>query len=249
MLYHYIDKYPSLSLQGIGLLSLLLEPKVTFHFKSRESFLSYFKLSSQYLSEKYWSELLELGIIYREQVQKNQVYQVKGTKIKFEVPLTFSENKTISILFDEQIQLIHKAFKTRVKLLFKNFSFEDMAKEDVYRFFNLFTDMLPNHYTEFLKIIEKKQVYSIQYLEAVANRIVKQKVKTTYSKSLHWGDKKQQSMEDDFAIKVATGEALTRTKYILLLQKNDIETLKKYYQRGKELLPESYNFYMYDWLS
>lgn len=246
MLYKYIDKYPTLSLQGIGLLSLLLEPGATFNFKTRESFLSYFKLSSHYLSEKHWSELIESGIILREQLQNNQTYQVKGTKIKFTVPLSLSENKTNLSLLEEYLKQIHKAFKTKVKLLFKNL--ESPSKEDMYRFFNLFTDMEPHHYIDFLKIIDKQQIFSIPYLEAIANRIKKQKGKTTYSKNLKWGDNKQKSMEDDFAIKVATGEAITRTKYKILLQSNDFEKLRQYYKRGKELLPETYTFYIYPWL-
>lgn len=250
--YDFLDKYPTASLQALGLLLLLHEPNATFSFSSREAFFLYFRLPSQYIAEKYLSELIDLGAIKRETVNKIQIYKVFQTKIKFEVPLT-QEKPTINI--DEQLKSIHKAFKGKVKLLFNECKSyietqdEKFRPQDIQMFFSFFQDMSTKQYIEFFNAIEYKKIYALKYLAKIANSTKTKKPKTTYSENLAWGENKQISMENDFAIKVATGEAVSRTKYKLLLQQNDFNSLKQYYNTGKALLSPTQTLYTgYEWL-
>lgn len=248
--YNLLDKYPTLSLQALGLLVMACEPNANFNFQNRDSFLLYFRLSSQHVSEKLWSELIDLGIVQRviiDDVQKYCIFK----KIKFDVPLKISKNTSIVKHFNEQIHFIHKGFHGKVKILFNECKkhleskSEYMRIDDVQYFFDMFKDMSSAQYIEFFEVANGSKVYSLKYLNKIAISIKSQK-KTTYSENLSWDKEKE---ENSFALKVATGEAIGRSKYENLLRQNKIETLRAYYDKGKKLLLPNQKLYTgYDWV-
>jgi hypothetical protein len=253
-IYKSLDKYPTASLQALGLMLMLFEPNATFSFETREDFISYFRLQNQSNSEKCWAELITLGVVTREIVDGKQIYKT-GKKTLFEIPLKPSKSKVIAQYYSEQIQFIHKAFHGKVNLLFKKCTshiedrHEKICMDDVVQFFKMFKGLNPPQYIKFFDMAEKTNVYSMKYLMKIAIELKTDKKAVTYSQNLQWDGTNETSMENDFALKVATGEALDRTKYKILLEQNRIDELKKYYDLGRKLLPPKQKPYEgYSWL-
>jgi len=255
-IFKLLDKYPTASLQALGLMLILFEPNATFNFETREDFIFYFRLQNQSNSEKCWCELIDLGVINRETINSKQIYRI-GKKVIFEIPTKPSKNQNITKYYSDQIQFIHKAFCGKVDLLFQKCKTyiegrnETICFDDVVQFFDLFKGMKPLHYIEFFKTTEKTCIHSIKYLSKIAMEIKssKSEKKVTYSDNVKWDNSKQVSMEHDFALKIATGEALNRTKYKILLSQGKIDELRSYYEQGKQLLPKSKKLYKdYPWL-
>jgi len=249
-IFNLIDKHPTLSLQAIGFLTLLNEPDAKFHFSTRESFLMYFRFKTQTIAEQCLSELIGFGIVQRSIIDDKQKYCI-SKKIEFEVPLELSKNKT-KTYFNEQIQFIHKGFYGKVRLLFKEcekyleLQKDYMRIEDIQKFFAMFDKMVPAQYIDFFKAVEKTKIYSLKYLDKIADTVKSKKPVQTYSENLSWDKEKE---ENSFAIKVATGEALTRKKYHNLIEQNKFDILKAYYDKGKKLLHSKDKLYtQYDWL-
>jgi hypothetical protein len=89
-LYDLINRHNNLSLQSIGILTLLFENDTDLEFITREAFLDFFRLHTHYLCEKVWSELIEFGIVIRTKQGDKQIYKIKRFKSKIVVPISYS---------------------------------------------------------------------------------------------------------------------------------------------------------------
>jgi hypothetical protein len=259
-LYDLINYYSKLSLQAIGILTLVFENDSDMEFITREAFLDYFKLSTHYIAEKVWSELIDLGIVTRVKKENKHIYKIKGFKSKIIVPVSYSDNKVLKSFMETEMGKFDEFSKNIVNkvlegykrfLLFKEIEFKIEHAE---KFFSIFEKQNKKILIEFYQIYESKQLagkVGYEYLKKIMENILPKDVNRTetVSKDLKWNENKQKKVEEDFAIKVATGEAIERTKYQILLRNKRTDELKKYYELGCRLIEDKTKIYKeYAWL-
>jgi hypothetical protein len=131
----------------------------------------------------------------------------------------------------------------------------ELKIEHAEKLFSIFEKRNKKEIIEFYKVYEKKQLsgkMGYEYLKKVMDSISindTHKTADTVSKNLKWNESKQNKEEESFAIKVAIGEAIGRTKYQILLRNKHIDELKKYYELGCTLVEDKTKIYeRYGWL-
>jgi len=256
--YNIVHKNKKLSLETIGLLSLILEKEEDhFKFLTREMFLDYFRIPSHYLCEKLFSDLIEAGIVDRKVRDGLQIYTIN--KVIIEVPLSYSENKVINRYIKEELEKFND-WKSHVAEIFEGFKENlehrniELKLHEAEQFFDVFRDSEP-YLPSFMEIYYHRGLSgkkSLKYLKSILENIKAEnkavKKERSASSSLIWDDEKQRDMQIEFAKNLALGEAKDRKKYQVLIKKKEFDTLRTLYSIGKDLIDESKLYTEYEWL-
>lgn len=245
--------YPSLSLQAIGLLTIVLEEaEGKFQFNTLDDFMHFFRIKNYAQIEEIFNELVELDIIQRK-VHSGTITVTfidhPGTLLQYSVD---KDNTRLKQLIKNGLD---KTDKRLEDILFNweaslNASSRQLTLKRVEEFFDIFNKAPKTAITKFLSIyrIQSLQNKSLPYLKAVFANINLDitKTKKTMSDDFKYDGQKRNKMEQTLASRLVNGTADKLTKYQIMLSNKQYDELNRLYQLG--LQDHTGNRHTYDWL-
>jgi len=257
MISNILDKYPELSIEAVGLLWLIFESKKNLIFETKEAFLKHFRIKNYYRSEQVWAELIEADLVNRKKLNNSFVYKIKYTARTITVPLKFSKEKLVERYIEEKLGQRQGAIRQRLERMLSSYKknveqYNDIFTIDVVeKFFELFDpctpQMIDHVFQEFIRRNKKySSLKSFQYSVARSNKAGLEEFKPE-----SWDDSKQQQSDEDFALKLVTGDVLAKDtgKYQIMLKRGRVDELRRYYEVGKTLVHDPSQLYEYGWLN